>query len=144
MKNENETVLKTNEGRVKTDNELIAQFMNLTPNPSDGGETWSVDAENVDGQIYGEWLVLQYDTSWDWLMPVVEKIEKTCGASVEMRQQSCTIIHHLSDWETSYILETKLGATYKAVVSFIKWYSPRVGRWEEWGLVFKTEHEKKT
>ena len=140
MKNENETVLKTNEGRVKTDNELIAEFMGETVYAS-RSEMNSVPIKEL--KPYYLLDQLEYDTSWDWLMPVVEKIEKTCGASVEMRQQYCGIIHHLSKWQTSYTWGTKIGSTYKAVVSFIKWYSPRVGRWEEWGLVFKTEHEKK-
>ncbi len=72
---------------------------------------------------------LKYHASWDWLMPVVEKIEQMkynirstplytrIGYDCEVNKYS----------EISPIItiegETKLKATYKAVVEFIKWYN---------------------
>lgn len=67
---------------------------------------------------------LQYHTSWEWLMPVVRKIERT----VRWLEISCNEDEDafLSDEYTS-ILETVplaiIEDAYKAVVEFIKWYN---------------------
>ena len=74
---------------------------------------------------------LRYHTSWDWLMPVVEKIEdieckETSTDSVgyhlydiEIRQ-NVTTIHGTNIEET---VGDKLFNTYSAVVEFIKQYN---------------------
>ena len=84
----------------------------------------------IDGN-YVEYNSLQYDTSWDWLMPVVEKILKD--------NMSCCNYgapHYCSGQEGWYFIilddqkncqqaegESMLEATYKAVVEFIKEYN---------------------
>lgn len=56
---------------------IIAKFMGLIPNPHDNGKTWAVETEKIDGQVYGDnWIKLFYNSSWDYLMQVVEKINK--------------------------------------------------------------------
>ncbi len=54
----------------------------------------------------------EYDTSWDWLMPVVEKcFEREEGArNVHMNLNDALITINISE-------------VYKAVVEFIKWYN---------------------
>lgn len=65
---------------MENNNEIIALFMgakywpkgNIMAKYSDAWEFPGADnAWNTKG--------LKYDTSWDWLMPVVEKIDQTCG-----------------------------------------------------------------
>ena len=76
---------------------------------------------------------LEYHSSWDWLMPVVEKIEsiktEEGGYSVQIEDNECIIFtsqhqrelgHGLIEYNTP---QAKLMATYKAVVEFIKWYN---------------------
>jgi len=60
---------------------------------------------------------LQYHTSWDWLMPVVEKIEHT---SAYVNVKGCHV--KISTW-VDVNAPTKLEAVHKAVVEFIKWYN---------------------
>jgi hypothetical protein len=72
--------------------------------------------------------LMGYDTSWDWLIPVVEKIE-TIDINGEM------VILEAIGKRAKFILEfgcrilpdnegrSKIEATYKAVVEFIKWYN---------------------
>ena len=65
---------------------------------------------------------MQYHSSWDWLMPVVEKIEKTNLGDV--------IIHGKNLVEISYNKQTQLyfessllENTWLACVEFIEWYN---------------------
>lgn len=82
---------------------------------------------------------LLYFNSWDWLMPVVAKIEdtkmahhKTGPFSVNMYLKCCNIeydIQHAVAFpeipfrDISYEEDTKLLSTYKAIVYFIEWYN---------------------
>ena len=128
-------------------NKLIAEFMGNTmiavniPFEYEVGEELPtsgnickdiVDAQEEvlteldEGVINGQSVLLQtptYDTSWDWLMPVVEKIEiiEWEGKSFEFYivGKGC----FLNDKPPTTFGETKIEATYKAVVEFIKWYN---------------------
>ncbi len=84
---------------------------------------------------------LKFDTSWEWLMPVVEKIESLFPrVAIVMYPTHCTIedesyadlstpmenrLSNVSDmfeniWEDG---DNRRDAAYKAVVEFIKWYN---------------------
>lgn len=63
-----------------------------------------------------------YHTSWDWLMPVVEKIERIKGVHFVISELGCDIYsfgYKVSDTRE----ETKILTIYKAVVAFIYWYN---------------------
>jgi hypothetical protein len=65
---------------------------------------------------------LIYHSSWDWLMPVVEKIEAMRGTHLLMKPFGCEILM----FGKSLINEvgnTKIEAAWLAVVEFIKWYN---------------------
>ena len=112
------------------DNKLIAEFMSV----DDTYLFMSDDCVDVDTDV-DTYLEnnkeLQYHTSWDWLMPVVQKIEdieckETSTDSVgyhlydiEIRQ-NVTTIHGTNIEET---VGDKLFNTYSAVVEFIKQYN---------------------
>jgi len=116
---------------LKTDNELIAEFM--------GGaiSTGRVIFQTPPLFHNCNWDVnhLVYHRSWDWLMPVVEKIESlrmvhggsNLTFSVEIHRNGCriyrswtTVDHPHFGWNQT---GDKLRSTYKAVVDFIKWYN---------------------
>jgi len=66
---------------------------------------------------------LKYNTSWDWLMPVVEKIESLMW-EVEIRATRCTIEQYPDSSKYFYGANgDKIKSTYHAVVEFIKWYN---------------------
>lgn len=110
-------------------NKLIAEFMGMKPHEHDYGimvfrtESSGNDICNVSD--------LEYHTSWDWLMPVVAKIE-----SLE-EDESWTISIELNSvivWMHSPYMKkakkivkvtsiNKREATYRAVVEFIKEYN---------------------
>jgi hypothetical protein len=104
-------------------NKLIAEFMGvLGGNPYEypqferlvdtgSGYGWS--------DLYNH-TQLKYHTSWDWLMPVVEKIEGM-GFYVRIAGEDCTISKNSKFSAITTFSGMKKEATYKAVVEFIKW-----------------------
>ena len=82
------------------DNKLIAEFMGV---------------ETTDGLVFQdnnthEFHPIKYHTSWDWLMPVVNK----CYTSN---------MQHPNDDITQGLIDVDIEATYQAVVKFIKIYN---------------------
>jgi hypothetical protein len=96
-------------------NQLIAEFMN-------------VDQVDID-QAYEDYGELRYHTSWDWLMPVVEKIE-VLGYTLEKNYQridkdwQCLIIKGNDILFQEFNEDSRL-STHYVVVEFIKWYNER-------------------
>lgn len=124
---------------IEEGNKLIAEFMQAKNEISDVyylpefGHYF-----NSYGQI--EWNEcfrsneLKYHTSWDWLMPVAEKIEKTWRGEdlfcVKIAFNTCLITQErLMDKpivraeSTNRIDRTKIEAVWSAVVNFIEWYN---------------------
>jgi len=113
--------LKINEAE---GNKLIAKFMGLKPNPSDGGRTWGYEVIEMNGETYSpEWTTLKYHKSWDWLMPVVDKIEDM-GYYFTICRWTCSVSEEWKD-ETKHGISTdsKINAVYKSVITFVNWYS---------------------
>ena len=91
-------------------NKLIAEFMELEYSPKD--KRWD-DWFDKDGNriTFGVRIPLLYHTSWDWLMPVVNKCMQT-GDNTD-------------EWDALYDALSTVNKTniYKAVVEFIKQYN---------------------
>ena len=79
------------------ENKLIAEFMGVVFHDDDN------QYYNSDGLYIG--LNLQYHTSWDWLMPVIEEIDHTSYEPIESIEDA--------------LATRSLKDTYKAVVEFI-------------------------
>ena len=107
---------------MKSDNELIAEFMGLLVFPN----TEEMQAYPLDKLI--EWVYpyqIKYYESWDWLMPVVEKIDNlNDGKYIVTIEPMITIISNMGEAPIVEIpFSNRLQNTYKAVVEFIKWYN---------------------
>jgi len=91
------------------DNRLIAEFMGMQHTDIGWYDSENVMSEYacqmVGGNTFEE---LQYDRSWDWLMPVVE----TCYHNGAEEQEIGDITHALLDCDLKNL--------YDAVVEFIK------------------------
>jgi hypothetical protein len=83
-------------------NKLIAEFMELPTEVSKAGLLNYYHREYNSGTWYEE-HELSYNVSWDWLMPVVEKI-------------------YLIDADVDFFKNISLEDTYKAVIQFIENY----------------------
>ena len=120
-------------------NKLIAEFMGAVGTPKYNPTEWDVyitgcldvDSDDENAQHFYTPDEMKYHTSWDWLMPVVEKIE-----DIECKETSTdTVGYHLYDIEIRQNVTTihgtnieetvgdKLFNTYSAVVEFIKEYN---------------------
>jgi hypothetical protein len=112
-------------------NKLIAEFMGLKLIQEEESGEWLVtgveDGEEMRGRIYYGGIP-EYNASWEELMPVVEKIEGL-GYDTEIVYRLDDGLGHrfyINDSGVhSELCESKLEATYKAVVEFIKWYNER-------------------
>lgn len=121
-----------------TDNELIAQFMGFKR--SDISFTnWKGE---LNGQVHYTATLFVFQQSWDWLMPVVEKISQFVYETYKDNNGFKDVVIHdrayprtfgMIDNEGKWIVRinrmpleegnTLIDATYKAVVEFIKWYN---------------------
>jgi len=99
------------------DNKLIAEFMGWSLGHPDPEETrWSDCWFDEDGirKTRGELEPLRFHASWDWLMPVMEKIETYLWDNAGK-------VGYFDDCLNSNDIEIR----YQAVVEFIKWYNER-------------------
>lgn len=101
-------------------NKLIAEFM---------GQPLNGDMAVVISGLFGNGtktlVPLQYHTSWDWLIPVVEKIE---GLGYSVWFQSVIEGTQVSIWKGMNVLfrpvnKNKIDAVYSAIIDFIKYYN---------------------
>jgi len=129
-------------------NKLIAEFMGYKPCFSHiidkYNYTQTVDGFLITGKCnagnhqedeYENFAIkhLIFHYSWDWLMPVVEKIEsiselslnRKCNFHVTIEKHQCVIM-----WGISFTISdiydynnSKISTVYKSVIEFIKWYN---------------------
>ena len=98
---------------MEASNKLIAEFMGLINHHNDSSVMLRKVSHNNEPLINEvvPLKALQYDTSWDWLMPVANEIIKSRD------EQN-------ADWDLTdlkYALQTtNIELVYKAVVEFIK------------------------
>ena len=114
-------------------NKLIAEFMY----PDNQYSTYYIEEHTFIECIYGNYDYhdtftideMKYHSSWDWLMPIVEKIEEVnVVASFQIEQPTIYIWASsenstFEDIEIEIFNKTKIEAVHQAVVEFIKWYN---------------------
>lgn len=106
-------------------NKLIAEFLNMIPASN---ETYPQLFRFEDND---EWFTseeLKFNSDWNWLMEVVERIEETeIDNNILMLESIGNMAKFIFDdgcrFLSDCIGETKIEAVYNAVVSFIKWYN---------------------
>lgn len=130
------------DNQIIENNTLIAQFMGLD---EDNRYVPTEMLPHKDYNLYQgifEMRELQFHISWDWLMPVVEKIEslefngrsvwttiKTFKTSHKNNYHEMMFRVYKEDGESflfeydSEWFDTKITAVYFSVIEFIKWYN---------------------
>jgi hypothetical protein len=118
-------------------NRIIAEFMGGLWN--EHSKQWGIGrAEYFDMQLNKKTLKnvvraeqhfsnedLKYHESWNWLMPVVEKIESFDGLSVHIEGCFCAVNHIKEEAIVQVPICTlsKIEATFETVIKFIEWYN---------------------
>lgn len=114
--------METTVNNIVENNKLIAEFMSAKVTGeylgSKGGykDTVLLDFTKADTPSDLKFISdcdLKYNTSWDWLMPVVEKINS------DIHYNESKEYRHLM----SLKITTNIKVLYKAIVEFIKWYN---------------------
>lgn len=113
-----------------SDNELIAKFMewmlipeqrddpndDFTPSYWIGRSLWK-------GEVNIHYEILRFDKSWDWLMPVVEKINNM-NHSVHIYPTRARFYKNNTEFiESIHPGYSLIEIVYCGVVQFIKWYN---------------------
>ena len=111
-------------------NKLIAEFMGMQLGHPDKNETrWKTNWFEkliVDGNEFesgARHTHLLFNTSWDWLMPVVDKIESDDRYDVDILQYGTRITDNQKEIVNNIAdisFDKKIEHTYDAVVEFIK------------------------
>jgi len=123
------------EARILNGNKLIAEFMGMTANKHDNGKTYAIgEIYLIDGcECAEDWKPLIFHSSWDWLMPVVEKIShikiqwknstdidtyypRTFG----MLQEYTNLPMFRFNGNAVYVGNTLIEAAWNAVVDFLE------------------------
>jgi len=111
-------------------NDIIAKFMGgkyETNLPFEYIKTGWTNTPANDNQQIAQSHQFKYNFSWNWLMPVVEKIE-SFKHPVYICGNNCQIYEKKSwgkdiGWFTDSYGRDKLEAVYLAIIDFINWYN---------------------
>lgn len=108
---------QNNEPTISSMNEAICEFM--------GGHRMIFDTIHVyKGPDEIEWETghyLKYNTSWDWLIPVVKKIK---GMHLDILRQSFVMEYmHAAAPMNNGLISIDLEKLHKGVYQFIQWYN---------------------
>jgi len=121
------------EGLIKN-NKLIADFIGASKTSNCKDNEMFIPGQTIcriDTIELGKGHILKFHKSWDWLMPVVEKIESEfCSSNIHyysagMMKQEYVVefLGYNIDYDNSQYDKSKIKAVYKAVIKFIKWYN---------------------
>ena len=114
---------------MKNDNKLIAEFMGAKPLVLGGSteyEMYGVLDCIEDGENEKHYFIddeMRFHESWDWLMPVVHKIESDERYDVDILQYGTRILDNQKEIVNNIAnisFDKKIDHTYQAVVEFIE------------------------
>jgi hypothetical protein len=108
---------------MENNNKLIAEFMEFKIQ-ADPKERWFGQYFTTPNEAWSNRIeLLLFDTDWNWLMPVIRKIEEL-GNDVLI---TTNYIQIAFDEGEQFIviddLNIKIDSVYKAVIEFINWYN---------------------
>jgi len=106
---------------IQESNRLIAEFMGWEKGENYSEEYPFYEAwdEIIDQYVPAD---MKFNISWDWLMPVVEKIEHLKGCHVIITTSLLCEIFHFGKLVNNRSGDTKIESVYNAVVDFVKYY----------------------
>jgi len=100
-------------------NVFIAEFMGFKKDAVKN--FYRVPKYYIETILWKDWCTInefEFDFSWNWLMPVVEKIEEDKNIHFKIYYKSC-LIFNFTDVIVSRIENTKIKAVWKSVIDYI-------------------------
>ncbi len=115
-------------------NRLLAEFMGLKPKLESPDvysysdmPFFSVRESCPEKVMESISKYVKYNSSWDWLMPCVDKIEKLLPddsvITIEYKNCYIPVLNDKVPFTIEGSGETKIEAVYNACVEFVKWYN---------------------
>ena len=87
-------------------------------NPETNEEEWAIVKDNKNPSLQ-YWHLLKYHTSWDWLIPVFNKVYSTRGYMQYIQKYNV--------YDDGIVIDTfKILVSYKRIIHFIKWYNTNI------------------
>jgi hypothetical protein len=120
-------------------NKILAIFM--------GHNVWETEKGNFMVTINGTSglvnEILPYDSDWNLIFQVIEKIE-SLGYHVTIAKHQCQIYNKNYHMEVDAdFYDNFIENTYDGITAFVNWYSQRPASWsQEYSLPSKTEDKK--
>jgi hypothetical protein len=127
------------ETKINTQNAIIAEFMGLRPKCEMDGvysysdmPFYSIKENDIDKVIQGIAKYSKYNSNWDWLMGVIEKIkivQPLANITISTNETSISVFdiegknHFTTCVKNNYEEATMLSITYKAIIHFINWHN---------------------
>jgi hypothetical protein len=120
---------------INQNNDDIMRFMGCRLAPCSNGKAWESPNEHYGtemGRMHGRlqqsaWNGMGFHRSWDWLMPVVEKIDQILPDDsfvlIEYNRCIIPVLEAEEPFDIDFVCNTRLEATYRAAVEFIRWHS---------------------
>lgn len=116
-------------------NKLIAEFVGAEKCNNNVYEIYNFPEKTKEGLKSYDVIYLEYHSSWDWLMPVVEKISElpyielfsivtNCGCDIYFKRNEFKngVTFYSGNVENSPIINM----TYSTVIKFINWYNQQI------------------
>ncbi len=101
-------------------NKLIAMFMGAIPNGKHPDVYGLLKTKENTKPYQVCWVSLRYDTSWDWLMPVVKRINKLEPKQGFPKESDGWIAFYGME---PFLLEANREGVHRNIIEFIKWYN---------------------
>jgi len=100
-------------------NKLIAGFMQLETK----NRNWDERLVYLYGNYWYPSEKLKYHSSWDWLMPVVEKIQSLGGRFIIGDGNRVTVYNKDYDWRNGSTEDELIECVWHGAIQFIKWHN---------------------
>ena len=109
--------------QIKDGNKMIAEFMGLSYKAKTEHPLVFPDGLWMDKKTKVGYNELFYHSSWDWLMPLVEKIERMGGhITIGTNKIECQFQDFRGSSKVGFGY-TKIQCVWEVIVEFIKWYN---------------------
>lgn len=120
--------METNE--IIENNRLIAEFIGRCGKHNKNLYTFKGIDKVLKDDIWYNLSEAKFHSSWDWLMPVVDKIESLTfyanqTAKVCIKKNYASITIGIELFTEHYNFDTKIECLYHSVIEFIKWYNEK-------------------